>query len=58
MLLGPDWALGKYLNVEVAQSWWEPWVEEEVDVARAIHLGHRRVLEWKEIQFLHTTVVP
>lgn len=52
MLLRPDWDLGKYLNVEVAQSWWEPWVVEEVDVASAIHLGWRRVLEWKKIQLL------
>lgn len=44
--------------MEVAQSWWEPWVVEEVDMAGAIHLGLRKVLEWKKIEFLHTTVVP
>lgn len=58
MLLRPAWYPWKYLNMEAAQSWWEPWVVEEVDMAGAIHLGWRRVLEWKKIQFLHTTVVP
>lgn len=58
MLLRPAWYPWKYLNMEAVQSWWEPWVVEEVDMAGAIHLGWRRVLEWKKIQFLHTTVVP
>lgn len=37
-----------YLNMEAAQSWWEPWVVEEVDMAGAIDLGWRRVLRVEE----------